>query len=60
MLLIVQCTINLVIATIGKLISDSYKIGEFFFGGKKYTFSIQIPKKELLGREVMIINRGKE
>lgn len=57
-LLLIQCTINLVIASISTPIYLILDIGEYFFGEKRKQFDLQTPKKELIGREVIINNRG--
>ena len=49
-LLLLQCSINLLIAAIGDRI----------FGKPPRSFSTQIPKKELIGRAVLVRNHGVE
>ncbi|KAK8804323.1 hypothetical protein WA171_000414, partial [Blastocystis sp. BT1] len=46
-LLLLQCSINLIIAS----------IGSFFFDQRKKSFDIQIPKADLVGRKVTLRNR---
>ena len=59
-LLILQCSINLLIATIGIDRASPLTIGNVLFGTKRKSFSSQIPKKDLVGRCVTVRNRGKE
>ncbi|KNB44132.1 solute carrier family protein [Blastocystis sp. subtype 4] len=51
-LLLIQCTINYVIAVLGK---SYYAIGQ-----ERKRFSLQIPKKDLVGRAVIYHVKGKE
>ena len=59
-LLILQCSINFLIATIGFCVLERSQVGNVCFGAKTKPFSTQTPKKDLVGRCVAIQNRGKE
>lgn len=57
LLLVIQCTINLIIATLGILLFLYTYIGESFFG-KKQVFDYNTPRKDLIGRKVVTRTHG--
>ena len=59
-LLFIQCLINLVIAVIGSSIELLSFIGEKALSGGRKKFSLQIAKKDLVGRAVIYRMKDKE
>lgn len=59
-LLFIQCLINLAIAMIGSAVELLSFVGEKALGGGRKKFSLQIAKKDLVGRAVIYRTKDKE